>query len=653
MKINILAAALVFCILNSAVAAVTKYDKESVINLGNNTQFKISAGWSFDDGKRKLISPEGDLTAYLLEKPFKGEIESLSLNAWKGVTSTFDYKILQKVSPPAKDGWEQGHQLIYETSVKDNKTVLTSIRVFKGTAYIILLDSSNAGLSKRAAQLQIVGDTWRPNEMRKEDLSQSKIKVFSKNESKQMDIFITKAMKELSLPGASVAIVQNGETVYRKSFGVKQLGKTEKVTPETLFMIGSTTKPLTTLMLSKLVEDGKLSWETPIVKALPSFALADKEITSKFLVKHTACACTGMPRRDMEFVFGSLSNSVEDTIQQMRVLKPTTGFGETFQYSNHLVAVGGLLGANVYNKGTDLFNKYENAMSDLVFKPLGMNSTRVRPTEQDIKNLASPHSRGFDSKMTSFPQKIDDMVYPVAPAGSVWSNIDDLSKYLLMELRKGKSADGKTLFSEEQILKRRSPGVKVDETTSYGLGLFLENNKGIEILGHGGNTLGFTHDMFFLPNYNVGMIVQTNAGSVNGFRNSLKQKLLELLLGASHKSDEMLSFSKNMYKQMGDKARERISTKPNDVKWISEYVGSYDNKDLGKVTISKEKNGYIFRTGRWESNIGSAKEQSGERLLAFTSAPWSGGSELRVEKGAIRKLILDDEQVKYEFSEIK
>lgn len=653
MKLSIFIVTFLLLILNVANAAVTKYEKESEINLSSNSKFKISAGWSFDSSEKKLVSPEGDLVVYLIEKPFTADVDSLSLNTWKTVNPKFEYKILQKVSPPVKDGWEQGYQLIYETPAKDNKVVLTSIRVFKGTAYIMLLDSSNAGLSKRAAQLQIVGDTWRPSEMKKEDLSANKIKTFSDKESKEMDKFIAKAMKDLSLPGASVAIIQNDKVVYRKGFGVKVLGKKDKVTPETLFMIGSTTKPLTTLMLSKLVEDGKLTWDTPIIKALPSFSLADKDITSKVLVKHTACACTGMPRRDMEFVFGSLSNSVEDTIKQMQLFKPTTGFGETFQYSNHLVAIGGLLGANVYNKGTDLFNKYENVMSDLVFKPLDMNSTRVRPLPEDAGRLASPHSRDFDSKMTPFPQKIDDMVYPVAPAGSIWSNADDLSKYLLMELRMGKSADGKTLFSEEQILKRREPGVKVDETTSYGLGLFLEKNKGINIISHGGNTLGFTHDMFFLPNHNVAMVIQTNAGSVNGFRNSLKQKLLELLLGASHKSDEILAFSKDMYKQMGDKARERISTKSKDTKWIAEYVGSYENKDLGKVTITKSTDGFIFTTGRWQSKIGSAKEESGDKLLALTSAPWSGGSELRVEKGQIRKLILDDDQIKYEFSEIK
>jgi len=404
-------------------------------------------------------------------------------------------------------------------------------------------------------------------------------------------------------------------------------------------------------MLSKLVEQGKLTWDTPIKTALPAFELADKDITAKFLIKHAACACTGMPRRDMEFVFGSKSDSIDDALNQLHSMKPTTGFGETFQYSNHLVAVGGLAGANTYGKGTDLFSKYENAMNDLVFAPLGMVATRVKPKATD-KNLASPHAHEFDGKMAPIPQKMDDMVYPVAPAGSIWSNVDDLSRYVMMELRKGKNEKGQSLFSEEQILKRRTPGVKVDDQTHYGLGLFIENNKGINIVQHGGNTMGFTSDMLFLPDHNVGMVVLTNASGVNGFRNALKQKLLEVLLGAKPMSAEMIQSSAKTYKDMVMKTRERVSTKKTDTQWISDYIGRFKNSDLGGIEIKKTSHGFEIANPRWTSKLGSAKEQTGEKLLSLTSAPWSGAVELRVQREP-KKLILDDAQVKYEFVEEK
>lgn len=631
---------------SSLFAKPRKYDKETEINASTDSKFTISSGWSFDEETKKLTAPESDLTIYLIERKTEKDLDALALDVWKSVNPNFDLPVKQKYSPPPEDGWEQLRQVVYETPTKENRTVISLVKIYKEKAFVFLLDSSNSSLSKRGAQIQIVSETWVASEIKKEDLSKNKIKTFSTVEAKEMDKFILKSMKELSLPGAAIGIIQDGKLVYRKGFGVKSLGKNEKVTPETLFMIGSTTKPLTTLMLAKLVETGKLKWDSPIHDVLPTFQLEDKKITSQFQIKHTACACTGMPRRDMEFIFGSLSTSPEDVLQQLHSMKPTTGFGETFQYSNSLVAVGGFAGAQAYNMGSDLFTKYENVMNDLVFKPLDMKSTRVKATSQD--NVANAHARNLQGKMTEIPSAFDDSVYAVAPAGSIWSNIDDMANYVMMELRNGKSADGKILYSEEQILKRRTSQVKLDQTTNYGLGLFLENNKGITIVGHAGNIFGFTHDLFFLPDHGVGMIIQTNAGGVNGFRSALKQKLLEILLAAKPQSEEMLQFSKSVYKQNSEKTRERISVKAKDNDWISKYVGTYSNKYLGEARIQKNGSKYKFITSRWTSDIATAKEKNGELLLALTTPPWSGGMQLRVSQDP-RKLILDDEQVKYEY----
>jgi len=644
--------ALFLCNLSPSYSAPTKFDEETQVELKDKSKFKISSGWSWDESAQKIKSPENDLNLYLVERPATSDLEEMSRIAWKSVVPNFDFKVLQKATPPAQDGWELLSQITYDVPAKENRTVFTIVRTYKGRAYIMLLDSANGALDKRASQFQIIVDTWRPEGMQREDLSQHKAKKFGKEDEADFDRFIADAMEKLNVPGAAVAIVQKDKVVYRKGFGVKTLGNADKVSPETMFMIGSTTKPLTTLMLAKLVEMDKLKWSTPVKTVLPEFELADKTITPKVLMKHTACACTGMPRRDMEEVFGSKINSIEDTLRQLHTMKPTSGFGETFQYSNQLVAVGGLAGANAYDKGIDLFNKYENAMSDLVFQPLRMTSTRVRPREPDLERLASPHARGYDGKLVPFSQKIDDAIYTIAPAGSIWSTVGDMSNYVLMELHNGKNADGQQIFSEEQIMRRRKPGVKVDEDTKYGLGLFIENDNGAEIIHHGGNTLGFTSDMIFLPKNEIGMVVLTNAGGVNGFRNALKQKLLEVFLAAHPRATDLVRFSAKHYKDTNTKQQERVSLKAADLSWIRDYVGKYENKDLGPAQVVEEHDGHFkFTTPRWSSEIGSAKDANGDKLIALTSAPWWLG-ELRVQKTPTRKLILDDAQVKYEFNDL-
>jgi len=631
-------------------AAQTTYEKDTPITLSDNSHVTIPAGWSFDAAAQKLISPEGDLSVYLVQKPFTGKPEQISLSAWQGMNKDFNFKLSQNDSPVPEDDWADDYQLDYETPSNENRMVFSRLRVFKGAAYLILLDGSKAGFDKRMGQFILVFDTWRPDGFKKEDISQHKVKAFSQSDALEMDSFLAKSTAALDVPGTAVAIVQDGKIVYRNAIGVKTLGEKEPITSDTMFMIASMSKPLMTLMLSKLVEQGKLSWDTPINQALPAFALADKAITPKFLIKHVACACTGMPRRDYELDVGSKIKTADDVVKQLNTLLPTTGFGETFQYSNTLVAVGGFAGANVYGKGTDLFTKYENAMSNLVFTPLGMSSTRVKPTADDQARLASPHARGYDGKMTRIPQTLDDFVYPVAPAGSTWSTVDDIAKYMMMELLNGKDANGNVLFSAEQIEKRRTPGVSIGDAANYGLGLFIENNKGVTLIGHGGNLYGFTSDMFFLPNHNTGMVVLTNSGSANEFRTYLKQKLLEVLLGAKPKSNQMLEFGAKRNKALFAARRARVSIKPKATRWLAEYVGRYENADLGPVTIKRSANGYQLITPIWTSDIGSIKEQNGEKLLSLISAPWGpfDDYQFRVQKQP-KQLILNDTQVKYVF----
>ena len=77
------------------------------------------------------------------------------------------------------------------------------------------------------------------------------------------------------MPGAAVAVVQNGDVVYLNGFGVKEVGSTRPVTPDTMMMIGSITKSMTTMMAGSLVDDGRLTWETRLVDLLPEFAVGD------------------------------------------------------------------------------------------------------------------------------------------------------------------------------------------------------------------------------------------------------------------------------------------------------------------------------------------------------------------------------------------
>lgn len=642
----------IVCLSFIAQAKLITFDHETKQALKSST-FTASSGWKFDEEKSALISPENDLTVYFMEKPFDKSPGDLALDAWKSIHPDFSYKILQKNNPPAQDAWDQLYSIGFHVPTQESKIVGTNISVYQGTAYILLFEGTLDAFSRRGAQFGIALTSWKPNDFKKEDLSAQEAKSFSKKRATAFEQFVKKAMKALKVPGVAVSIIQNNDIVFCKGFGELKKGTDIQVTPDTLFMIGSITKPLTTLMIAKLVENGCLTWDTPIMQALPSFQLADPTITPNFLMKHTASASTGMPRRDMEIVFAPTHQSGEQSLEQMQTMKPTTGFDETFQYSNHLVASGGFAAANVYIKEGTLLEKYGKAMDELVFQPLKMHDTVVYPHANSKKLMASPHALDFNNKLVAMPQSIDNFVYSVAPAGSVWSTVQDMAHYVLMELNKGRDCDGTVLFNQTELLKRREPGVKVGEDTYYGLGLDHAKEKGLTIISHSGGTMGFSSLMFFIPDKQIGMTILTNAGSAHFFTQTLKQKLLELLFDAQHKSEEEVKFNVELIQNDMKKLHERVSIKPKDTQWIAAFVGTYSNPDLGTVTIKRHGKQFVFVTDRWQSNIGSAQDASGNKLISLVSAPWA---QLKLEfqvSTEPKKLLLDAAQIKYEFLPIE
>src|SRR3989339_603308 len=129
-------------------------------------------------------------------------------------------------------------------------------------------------------------------------------------------------------------------------------------------------------------------------------------------------------------------------------------------------------------------------------------------------------------------------VESIRPAGGAWSNVIDMVKYMLVELNKGVTAEGKRIISEENLLKRRETQIKIADKLSYGLGLMMEDDHGVLSIGHGGNTTGFTTSMFFLPEHNIGLVVLTNVRMANSFTGIVQRKFMELLFDGKNLAQE-------------------------------------------------------------------------------------------------------------------
>lgn len=611
----------------------------------------LPKGWTVSHSSDPLVvtGPEGDLTIAFFSVPLVGSVEERVRSAWQEMDAAFDVPIRQQVEMPSTQGWDSMLQIVYDTPASQDRLVLAFVRLLEGRAYINLIDGTRAGYSRRQAQMAEIFQAWKPVGLHESNLAGTAPKFLGHEEQLALNLFIRSAMQRLDIPGVAVGIVQNGETVYAEGFGVRRAGSQEPVTPTTRFMIGSTTKPLTTMMMAKLVDMGQFDWTTPVTDVLPEFSLADAELTRKLEMRHTVSASTGMPRRDIDLIFHFNGVRPEERIAEMKAMMPTTGFGETFQYSNYLVAAGGYAAAHRYSPESSLAEAYERAMQDLVFDPLGMHHTSV--LRQDSAEDAAPHGLGREGISLPIELVMEKFADAVAPAGSIWSTLLDMTSYVRCELREGINDHGEQIVSPENLLVRRQPMIKIADKVSYGIGLLLENDQGLEEIGHGGNTLGFTSDMRFLPRHGIGLVILTNLRAANVFTGMVLQRLLELLFGADAKADAMLAAAVTSKEKTLECTRHRVRTSPAETAWIEQYVGAYRSQELGPARIFQRGEGFAIEFESWASDLGVEEQSSDSRQIVMTSPPWQGAFRFHVT-GDGRELVLEGGQTKYIFEPV-
>jgi len=612
-----------------------------------NYRFSLPQGWTFDNDAPvpTMACPEGDLHVSFVELESAGTVQATALAAWRKLDPAFDALVLQEYPAASTQGWDKTYQVLFATPANESRLQVAIIRTLGSRAYVNLIRGTNAAASRRSAQMAEAIGSWKPEGLKEISLT-AEAQRWSTEHSRQLKDFTLSAMNSLNVPGASIAIVQDGHIVYEEGLGIRSLDRPEPVTPQTRFMIGSTTKPLTTLLMARLIDQKKLSWSMPVVDLLRGFKLADPEITQRLQMRHTVSASTGMPRQDYEFIFRYSGITPEARMAEMSTMRPTTGFGETFQYSNLLVAAGGYAATRACIPEGPLEDVYDQVMRELVFRPLGMNDTFLRQEDALRGEAAAPHAMGFDGRAHNIPISMEMSVYSVAPAGAVWSTAPDLARYVLMELANGRLPGGEQLISEEVLLERRRPGVKIDDKNSYGLGLIISNESGLRVIHHGGNTLGFSADMYFLPDSRFGAVVLTNAYAAIEFVAGIRQKIRELVFGAEPCSEKIVETAKTAKADFLTRLQTRVKADAGSTAWIQEVLGTYRSAELGGARISRGDHGYRVDFDEWSSNLAAEIQPGGDRLLRLISPPWAGAMKMLVRDG---ELVLDAAQMKYVF----
>lgn len=245
---------------------------------GSVAPINLPAGWSRasePSGGVTIVGPEGDLRVAFLMCALDATPEEIAYGAWRVFDSGFDFPARQKIPIPGIGGWDAGFQIIHNVPSAQSRSAITVLRTLGDNAYCALLVGTKASMNRRMAQIMEVLESWKPEGLSAPNLAVAGRKEWGEKESAQMSEFLRAGMAELHIPGVAIAVVQAGRIVFAEGFGTTRIGSSEPVRPDTRFMIGSNTKPLTTLMMARLVARGNFDWSTPVTKLLPDFALAD------------------------------------------------------------------------------------------------------------------------------------------------------------------------------------------------------------------------------------------------------------------------------------------------------------------------------------------------------------------------------------------
>jgi len=311
---------------------------------------------------------------------------------------------------------------------------------------------------------------------------------------------ITEVIKSGRLPGFAIGVVKNGKLIYAKGFGVAKLGTGTPVTSRSLFHMASVTKTFVATAVMQLVEQGKIDLDAPITKYLPYFKMDDeryRDIKVRQMLSHTS----GIPDTtnyhwdQPEYDDGALERFVRSTANQKLIFAP----GEKFAYSNTAYEILGDLISKVSGE------TFEDYVQHHILTPLGMKDSTLLVRQANASLLTSPHVEEGGKPVVS---KVFPYNRAHAPSSTLYSNIDDMSRWAIANLNHGE-LDGRRILKRETAELMWQPVVSAFNMKE-GLSWFTKDLQGHRLVMHDGGDVGFESRLLLAPDDSVAIIAMAN-----------------------------------------------------------------------------------------------------------------------------------------------
>jgi len=474
-----------------------------------------------------------------------------------------------------------------------------------------------------------------------------------------LDEYINRALTNWRVPGAAVCIIKDGKLVLLKAYGIKELGDPAKVDVNTLFMIGSNTKAFTATALAMLQSANKLSLDDRVTKYLPRFKLDDKLAGEEAIIKDLLCHRLGFKTFEGDFTFYNTNLSQNEIIEKLGRMKAVYPFRTKWGYTNSAFLVAGEIVPKVTGLPWELYLKQN------IFAPLGMTNTLALSADLPKSlNRTVPHTL-VDGRLTPIPYPQTD---GLAPAMSISSSINDMSKWILALLSDGKVGQRQVIpLSAIQATREIQDIVNTTRHANgepdyefYGLGWSIQDYAGRHIFTHSGEVSGYLSSVTLVPQEHLGIVILTNTDQ-NGFYEALRLEVMDAYFKRPfHNYNELYlnNYKANTFIQQGADKRRRdtIALNPLPALPVANYIGKYTNDFYGSVTITQgENNDLEMRFEHHPKMYARLQPLGGNRFYATFSEPIFGKAvfPFTVQNGRVVsvKVKVDDdvESDPYEF----
>ncbi len=398
--------------------------------------------------------------------------------------------------------------------------------------------------------------------------------------------------------GMAVAIVRDDKVVSAKGYGIRELGKPDRVDADTVFAIASNSKAFTTAALAILVDEKKLAWDDKVSKYLPDFQMYDPWVTNELTIRDLVTHRVGLDTFSGDLLWYETTYSPDEILRRLRHLKPVSSFRTQFGYQNLMFIAAGKVVEKASGKSWCSF------ITDRILTPLGMSRTTCSINNLP-DNAAWPHNES-GGKLRKLHRGNVDGSYSAAALNS---SVTDLSKWIRLQLAGGKF-NGQQIISEAQAWGLHQPylaqqislgGSRSNPTRHFSgvaSGWFVYDYHGVKVINHSGGLDGMLSYTVLIPEKQVGFVILTNSESP-AFT-VMMNKVRDVFVDAPKRdwnaeAVAQVAAMKNASEQELAKAdAERVkNTRPSLA--LANYAGTYSDKMYGDVTITEENGRLVMR----------------------------------------------------------